>query len=131
VKSNAVRLSYVPVVAALLVLTGCANGTTSTPEEAGICVDEATNVRIDDDRCGDFIEHGHSTHSGTYVMWMSTSSSHTVPATGSHVPSNIGHRNTIPSGKVVAKGLPSSGGQMSAISRGGFGISGAKGSAGS
>lgn len=129
--SNAVRLSYVPVVAALLVLTGCANGSTATPEEAGICVDEATNIRIDDDRCGDFIEHGHSVNSGTYVMWMDTRGSHTVPATGSYVPSNIGHRNTIPNGRPIAKGVPSSGGQMSAIARGGFGISGAKGSAGS
>ena len=128
--SNAVRLSYVPVVAALLVLSGCANGST-TPEEAGICVDEATNIRIEDDRCGDFIEHGHSVHSGTYVMWMDTRGSHTVPATGSPVPSNIGHRNTVPHGKVVAKGLPSGGGQMSTIARGGFGISGAKGSAAS
>lgn len=126
-KSGAVRLSYVPVVAALLVLTGCANGD-SVPEEAGICVDEATHVRIDDDRCGDFIEHGHSVNTGTYVMWMNTRTDHMVPAIGSNVPPNIGHRNTIPAGKPVARGLPPGGNKMSVIARGGFGISGVKGS---
>lgn len=114
-----VRLIYVPLVAAVLVATGCANS--GDAEWAGYCVDEATNVRIEDDRCGDFIEHGHSTNSGTYVMWFQPASpvysGSTYPALGHKAV--VGQRMTIPKGASAAK-VANAGGT---IARGGFGVS--------
>lgn len=123
------KLSYVPVVAALLVLSGCSNSPAAQPEYAGICVDEATHMRIDDDKCGDYTEHGHSVNSGSYVMWFSTNTQngtrdYHVPGVGHNVISAPGHRMTVPAGKTAVKGVPTTGGYMNTIvTRGGFGVS--------
>ncbi len=83
-------------------------------------MDERSNQRLDDESCGDWDEEGRASTGGTYFMWVSTSSAHTIPAKGQPVPSYIGSR-TVPKGTPVTKGLPPAGGSMSSISRGGFG----------
>ncbi|MEV8439240.1 hypothetical protein AB0425_17835 [Actinosynnema sp. NPDC051121] len=104
-----IHLRYVPLVAAVLVATGCA---VEQPDAkyGGVCVDEATQVRLDDERCGDYDDEGRNSHGGTFFMWISTSSSHDVPARGAKVPAHIGTR-TVPAGTPIAKGLPISGGR--------------------
>lgn len=123
-----VRLSYVPLVAAVLVATGCANA--GDADYAGYCVNEYSNVRVDDNQCGDFLEHGHSTNPGSYVMWINTGPGYTgnyhIPGVGQ--PAGIGSRSTI-SVRSKATVVPKAGG---VIQRGGFGVSssvGAKSSA--
>jgi hypothetical protein len=86
----------------------------------GVCVDEVTQQRVDDDRCGDFDDEGRSSNGGFFFMWISTSSSHSVPAVGHKVPATVGSR-TVPSGTPLAKGVPTTGGPMTSIARGGFG----------
>ena len=116
------RLRYVPLVAAALIATGgCDAFDPPNAQYGGICVDQVTEERIDDDRCGDFDDEGHASNSGTFFMWISTSSDHMVPARGQKVPATIGSR-TVPSGTPVAKGVPTAGGSMTSISRGGFGV---------
>lgn len=79
------------------------------------------NPEHDRDRCGDYDDEGNADHSGHFFMWISTSSNHTVPALGQKVPATIGSR-TVPSGTPLAKGVPTAGGSMTSISRGGFGV---------
>jgi hypothetical protein len=120
--TTTVRLHYVPLVAAaLLTLAGCDAFDPPNAQYGGICVDQVTEERIDDDRCGDFDDEGHASNSGTFFMWVSTSSDHMVPARGQRVPATIGSR-TVPSGTPLAKGVPTAGGSMASISRGGFGV---------
>lgn len=83
-------------------------------------MDEKTQERVDDDRCGDWDDEGHASSGGFFFMWIDTHSNHAVPARGQKVPATIGSR-TVPAGTAVAKGLPTSGGSMTSISRGGFG----------
>lgn len=117
-----IHLRYVPLVAAALLATGgCDALDPPDAQYGGICVDQVTEERLDDARCGDFDDEGNTSSSGTFFMWVSTSSSHTVPALGQKVPSTIGSR-TVPSGTPLAKGLPTTGGSMTSISRGGFGV---------
>lgn len=119
---RAPKLWYVPLVAAALLASGgCGAFDTPNAQQGGICVDEKTQERIDDDRCGDYDDEGRSSNGGVFFMWISTGSSYDVPARGQKVPATIGSR-TVPAGTPIAKGLPPTGGSMSAISRGGFGV---------
>ena len=114
------QLRYVPLVAAALLASGAC---TSSPDAlyAGVCVDEITQQRVDDSQCGDFDDEGRSSSSGSFFMWISTTSPTHIPAHGQPVVSTIGSR-TVPAGTPVAKGLPASGGSMSSVVRGGFGV---------
>jgi len=115
------KLSLVPAVAAaLLLLGGCAEEAPDA-QYGGVCVDQVTELRIDDSNCGDFDDEGRSGSGGSYFMWISSSSNTIVPAHGQKVPSTIGSR-TVSKGTPIAKALPSQGGQMSSITRGGFGV---------
>lgn len=117
-----VRLRYVPLVAAALLASGgCDAFDPPNAQYGGICVDQVTEERVNDDRCGDYDDEGRSSHAGYFFMWISTSSNHTVPALGQKVPATIGSR-TVPSGTPLAKGVPTAGGSMTSISRGGFGV---------
>jgi hypothetical protein len=119
--SRGVCLHYVPLVAAALLATGaCDIPLQPDAQYGGVCVDEVTQQRVDDDRCGDFDDEGRSSNGGFFFMWISTSSSHTVPAVGHKVPATVGSR-TVPSGTPLAKGVPTTGGPMTSIARGGFG----------
>lgn len=113
-------LVWVPMAAAVLIGVVALTGGDPDAQQAGVCVDERSGNRLDDDACGDWDDEGHASTSGTYFMWVSTSSAHQVPAKGAYVPSYIGSR-TVPKGTPVAKGLPATGGSMSTIQRGGFG----------
>lgn len=113
-------LRYVPLVAAALLAAGCDVLDPPDAQYGGVCVDQVTEQRIDDSRCGDYDDEGNGSGSGSYFMWISTSSGHQVPPYGQKVPASIGSR-TVPAGAPVAKGLPASGGSMAAIQRGGFG----------
>lgn len=115
-----INLRYVPLLAAVLVVAGCGVFDDPDAQYGGICVDETTQERLDDERCGDYDDEGHGSHSGTFFMWISTGSSYYVPARGQKVPAHIGSR-TVPAGTPIARGLPVSGGSMPSIHRGGFG----------
>lgn len=115
------KLSLVPAVAAALLTIGACAAESPDAQAAGICVDAVTEVRLEDHVCGDFDEHGHNHSTGTYFMWISTGSTNVVPAHGQKVPQTIGTRSVKP-GTPIAKGVPSAGGQMSSITRGGFGV---------
>ncbi len=115
------RLRYVPLVAAALMsASACDALDPPDAQYGGVCVDQATELRIDDSRCGDYDEEGNGSGPGSYFMWISTGSTQQVPAHGQKVPSSIGSR-TVPAGAPVAKGLPAYGGPMTSIQRGGFG----------
>lgn len=114
------KLVLVPAVAAALLLLGACSSSPDA-QAGGICVDEATQVRLDDSACGDFDDEGRSGSSGSYFMWISSSSNSVVPAHGQKVPSTLGTR-TVSKGTPIAKGVPAQGGQMSSITRGGFGV---------
>jgi hypothetical protein len=85
-----VSLRYVPLVAAALLATGCSVFEEPDAQYGGICVDETTQERVDDERCGDYDDEGHAGNGGFFFMWIDTSSTHTVPARGQKVPATIG-----------------------------------------
>lgn len=117
------RLSLVPAVAAALLALGACTTDAPDAQYGGVCVDAVHEVRLEDHVCGDFDEYGHNHSTGTYFMWISTGSNTSVPGHGQKVPQSIGTRHINP-GTPIAKGLPSAGGNMSTIKRGGFGVKG-------
>jgi hypothetical protein len=132
------QLRLVPLVAAVLIATGaCTMAEPPDAQYAGVCVDQVTQQRIDDSRCGDYDDEGRGSDSGSYFVWINTGSTHYVPGHGQRVEGSIGAR-TVPKGTPIAKGVPAQGGSMSSIQRGGFGMKsattsgiGSKGSSGS
>lgn len=110
------------VTLATTMLAGCdLPAEEEQPQSAGICVDEITGNRIDDEKCGEPDEEGRATGGGGFFfLWISTSSTHTVPAHGQRVHQSMGTR-TVPHGTPVVRGLPAAGGSMPTLSRGGFG----------
>lgn len=120
------RLRHVPRVAAVLLAAAGAVGATACgpqpdAEYGGVCVDEKTGKRVDDDRCGDYDDHGHTSTPGMFFMWMPMNSGHPVPAVGERA--NLDHgKRTVPAGTPIARGVPTQGGtSMASIHRGGFG----------
>ncbi|MEU4804393.1 hypothetical protein [Actinosynnema sp. NPDC023587] len=110
-----------PLVAAALLASGCGSLDEPDATHGGICVDEVTQERVDDDRCGDFDDEGRTSAGGFFFMWIDTGSARAVPARGQQVPATIGSRS-VPAGTPIAKGMPVSGGSMTSIQRGGFGV---------
>jgi hypothetical protein len=135
-------LRYTTYVAALFVAGGPAlsacdalAGLDSTPDATygGVCVDQVTQERVDDNDCGDWDSEGFYSGSpgyngynhGTYMMWYPVSFGGDVPRVGQRITS--GGVTKVPSGAAIAKGIPKEGataksGGMTAIKRGGFGI---------
>lgn len=135
----------------MLILTGCSalNAMDTTPDAqyGGICEDDRTGMRIDDNYCGDWGDDGLGYYPGGYggyagptrMMWYPGDYAGDVPAVGQRA---TGAVRTVPKGAPIAKGMPSTGstaksGGMGAIKRGGFGAkagtsggSGAKSAAG-
>lgn len=95
------------------------------PEYAAVCMDQRTNVRLDDDACGDWDDDGVGHTAGTYFMWLPIGNGVDVPPVGRPLAAGQGVR-TIPQGTPVAKGAPKAGG---GITRGGLGQT-AKGASG-
>lgn len=118
-------LRYVPLVAAvLLTASGCDVFEDPDAEYGGVCVDEVTQQRVDDDRCGDWDDSGHYHGGGTYMMWFPMTYAGDVPGVGQRA---YGGTRTVPAGKPVAKGIPAQGatkasGGMTSVQRGGFGV---------
>lgn len=112
-RSAAVTVSLVAAVS--LAMTGCGAPEDDDPDYRGVCVDEQTQQRVDDDECDD----GHGHHSVVFFHRGST-----VPPVGSRV---SGGSARPPAGASSARGgAPRQGGTV----RGGFGGSGAKGGGG-
>lgn len=123
------------IPALALVLTGCDAMTEQDESEndyVAVCTDKDGN-RVEDNQCnGASEQHDRDDHDGGGgFLWfyMATSGGHTAPPVGQRVTSSTGsYRTPAPvSGRtpVVARGgsVPAAGG---AITRGGFGASGAK-----
>ncbi len=97
------------------------------PEYAAYCAREDTQVRVDDDKCGEVHD---SPGGGLTWIYVPMDSHAAVPAVGSRGTFKQAVRK-VPADTPVAKGLPSKGGSsMVSIARGGFGAN-AKASTGS
>jgi hypothetical protein len=97
------------------ILAGC---DAADAEWAGICEQEHTKVRLDDQACGDYDETGAGGGHGAYWMWVSTGSNTYIPPVGSKIPPNVGTR-TVAAGTPIAKGVATAG---QTVQRGGFGV---------
>lgn len=81
------------------------------PTDVAICVDPETNVRVDDDLC--------DTDEDTYSrFWLPHSSALIYPAIGAVVGLTLGSFIRPATGRVLDRGVPTSGGR---VLRGGFG----------
>ncbi|GAB3207245.1 hypothetical protein [Nocardia tengchongensis] len=81
------------------------------PTDVAICVDPETNVRVDDDLC--------DTDEDTYSrFWLHHSSALIYPAVGAVVGLTLGSFIRPTAGRVLDRGVPTSGGR---VLRGGFG----------
>lgn len=118
--SHAIRLRYVPIVAAAF-LTACTNPL-SPDRYSGICVDENTGLRVVDNRCGHYNDTGAAAVGGHFYMWLPDDDDrHRVPSVGERVNTSHGKR-TVPNGAVLSTGLPEKGGNtVASIKRGGLG----------
>lgn len=135
-QGRAPNLILVPFVATVLLGASACDIASDDPEAqyAGICVDQATEQRLPDEACGDYDDEGHGSHVGSYFLWIPMHSSYDyhVPPVGARTYEYIDRNNaagmrTVPKGTPLAKGVPSSGGKMSSIQRGGFGAAGKAG----
>lgn len=120
-------LGYAGVAGALFLLSGCADWDLDEEapdaQYAAVCVDQATGNRLDDDRCGDWDDDGVGHAAGTYFLWMPMSSGNAyLPPVGQHIPPGTPMVRTVPPGTPVAKGAPTTGGKVSDVQRGGFGV---------
>lgn len=118
-----INLKWVPLVSTALLAMACTEAT--PPPDAqygGICVDEVTYQRIDDDRCGDYDSEGVGSNSGTFFMWINNTSTTYIPPSGGYVPRDLGVRK-LPSNTPIKLGVPKTGAtSMSTLTRGGFGV---------
>lgn len=108
-RSKTVALGLTVVAAS--VLTGC-----SSTDGAAICVDPATETRVDDDECDGVDEDYDGTGGGFF--WFYMPHGHSAPAVGSTYNPSSGYYKA-PSGKTYTKGGVSTSGGT--ISKGGFG----------
>lgn len=132
-RSAGITLGLTALVAATL--TGCSTDD-DTADYAAICVDPQTETRVDDDNCKDEREY-HGSGAGFFWFYMATRGSAYVPAIGGKYYAGNG-TYTVPrerddrtggggggsgSPTIQRGGLSKSGGDISTISRGGFGHS--------
>lgn len=152
------NLILLPTVAAVVLALGACDVNsqgeaietfnTDQAQYAGICSElhdrnnPDDDTRTDDGPCGDGDEDGNASTPGYSFVWIDLGSSHNqaIPAHGQKIPKGLG-TNTHPKGAVVMRTLPAtaftkadikSGAVQPAspIRRGGFGITGGKGSSG-
>ena len=108
-RSDAVALGVTAILAAGL--SGCGS---SSPDYAGVCVDQQSQQRIDDSYCDGAPSTG--AHGWYYYP---VRSGGTIPRVGDRV---SGGTFDLPSGKSVERGgFSKAGGKVSSVSRGGFG----------
>lgn len=124
-KGRAPRLRHVPVVAAMLLSATACFPEAPDAQRAGVCVEESTQKRVEDERCPPTDEEGRPTQpgGGLFVMWFVMNHTGSVPAVGEHA---AGGTRTYPRGLPVTMGVPRQGasaasGGMQGLSRGGFG----------
>lgn len=105
---------------ATAVLSGC--GGDPDPDYQGVCVNQATQARVDDGQCGDSAQ-GSSGH--TWMMWPV---GRRFPPLGGNVADYPGSVDTLPQGHsaalggaAVLGGTVTAVGAKAAASRGGFG----------
>ena len=113
-RSASVSVGVVAVLAAAL--TGCSDtqggqGQYDDDDYAAVCVDEQTELRVDDDRCDDDGVVGGGAYAWYYVPF-----GRRVQPVGSRV--GGGSFNPPPPGQAAHRGVPAEGGE---VSRGGFG----------
>lgn len=99
-KSRLVTLGFTVALAAAV--AGCAEE--PEPEYSRVCVDQATNVRLEDERCGDDDNNGGS--GGHWYFY--PRGSYKAPAVGSHVTGNYGSYTKPASGSIYS--VPKTGG---------------------
>lgn len=110
-------------VAASFWLAGCSMFDSPDAQYGGICVDQVTQQRVDDSRCGDWDDDGFYSGAGTYMLWYPMTYGGDVPAVGQRATGGV---TRVPAGAPIAKGVPKQGatgkaGGMTSIKRGGFG----------
>jgi hypothetical protein len=114
-RSRSVALGLTTVVAAAL--TGCS----PAPDNQAICVDPATELRVDDDFCDDDDADYHG-GSGGGSYWYYVRAGSRAPAVGSSYVTTSGtYDSTTLRGSTSKGGVSADGGT---VSRGGFGGSG-------
>lgn len=119
------------VVGAGALVVGAIVADDDEPEYQGVCVDQTTQQRIDDDYCN----NGGHYHGHSFVGWYFFSMGHSAPRIGAPV---SGGSYQVPDRTYVRGGVPREGGSISSATtksgskttvRGGFGSS-SKGSGG-
>jgi hypothetical protein len=116
-------LGYAGIAGALFLASGCDAFADPDAQYAGVCVNEITHERLDDEACGDYDDEGSGGGVGSYFLWMPISSGNAyIPPVGQKMPAGGPGIRKVPSGTPIAKGVPKTGGQVSAIQRGGFGV---------
>jgi len=125
-RSEAVPLALTALMATSL--TGCADE--PAPDNAAVCIDKATEVRVDDSRCDDNGRGGGGGFGFFYFGGLNGGSRYNVPPVGGSV-AGSGGTLVRPAGITQTKGISRTGGSVykdsPAVSRGGFGKSGGRG----
>lgn len=128
-RSNAVPLAFTSMLATSL--TGC--GAEEPPEAAAICVDQQTEVRVDDDRCQDRSGGGFGSGGFAFLYFggLGGGRSYQAPPIGGSYrdsggtfarPSGVGRIGSVSSsGGTVARGSTAVRGGFGGRSRGGVG----------
>lgn len=128
-------LKLVPLIGvSILALSGCdalAPESEEAPEYVGVCVHPQTNVRLDDEACGEYDDDGDALSDGGMFIWMHNSVTTPIAPVGAYQDRRGSVRN-YPTSKAVAKGVDKAGAQSvgSAVQRGGLGVKGVTGNAG-
>lgn len=123
-RSAAVRLTITAMLAASL--TACSSGDEPDPENAAICVDPNTQVRVDDSQCGDDYDHHIYSNGGgfgTAALWYFIGRGSAYPPMGARYGGGTFTRPANISG--IGRGASRTGGT---VARGGFGGSAKSGS---
>lgn len=121
--SEAVSLRAVPLIAAALLVSGCGLFDAPDAQYAGVCMDPTTNLRLPDERCGDYDDEGYNgSDGGAFFLWMPMTYGGGAPAVGKPMPRDAGAVRRVPSGTPIVKGVPPAGGSMPSIVRGGLGV---------
>ena len=112
-RSASVSLGITAVMASSL--TGCA----TSADYAAVCVDPATEQRVDDDQCDDDSDYNGG---GSGFFWYYLGARTLIPAVGQTATGGTFRGSTL-NGTVQRGGLPTTGGSTvkSATTKGGFG----------
>jgi hypothetical protein len=127
-QGKARRMTYVPLVglAVMLGLPGCAALTDESPNASmgGWCTD-SKDIRVEDDKCGDYDAEGIASNPGYSYNWIPLDSDLVYPPMGGYTYQYIGRDKVVrkvTSGTAIARGLPKTSSSARVVQRGGFGI---------